>query len=165
MTVARVQFRDAVISPTGDVLVATVEVRNPGTAVPITETIYADASGDHFLSNPFPTDLTGRFQFYLTLPKRVDLLIQAVGYAPYTVKDVDVIGIVTENMGATVGTTDGGLIPHGLSGTPTAAVLTPTVANEFASITGKDGVNLTVAIKKHDGTPGTAQNIYWRAWL
>jgi len=89
----RAQYRDAVISPTGDAIVASVEVRDAGTAVPIAEAIYVDSTGGALLSNPFPTDQAGRFQFYLANPKRVDLYIQASGYAAYTVEDVDVLRI------------------------------------------------------------------------
>jgi len=74
-------------------------------------------------------------------------------------------GFKIEAKGAQGAVGDGGVIPHTLSGTPTGAIVTPSVANEFVSVTGRDGTNLTVAVKKHDGTPGTAQTLYWRAWL
>ena len=77
----------------------------------------------------------------------------------------DNTGYVTENDGAAAAVADGGTIAHGCAATPTSAQVTGSVANEFASVTGIGAANLTVAIKKHDGTPGTAQTIYWRAWV
>jgi len=74
-------------------------------------------------------------------------------------------GTVYENKGATASVTDGGTIAHGLAGTPTVAVVSPSVASEMVSVTGLDGTNITVAIKQDDGTAGTSQTIYWRAWL
>lgn len=73
------------------------------------------------------------------------------------------IGWVTENGGAAAAVADGGTIAHGLTGTPTYAVATASVSGEFVSITGIGAANLTVAIKKHDNSAGTAQTIYWRA--
>lgn len=58
---------------------------------------------------------------------------------------------------------DGGTIAHGLNATPTYANLTASIAGEIPTLTSKDTTNLTIAIKKHDGTPGTTQTIYWRA--
>jgi len=74
-------------------------------------------------------------------------------------------GYITENHGAAGAVADGGTIAHGCAATPTSAQVTGSVANEFASVTGIGAANLTVAIKKHDGTPGTNQTIYWRAWV
>ena len=75
------------------------------------------------------------------------------------------VGYVTENEGAAANISDGGTIAHGLSDTPTIAVATPSVASEMVSVPGLDATNITVAIKKDDGTPGTQQTLYWRAWL
>lgn len=72
----------------------------------------------------------------------------------------DNIGYVTNNSGAT-GISDGGTIAHGLSVTPTSALATATIAGEFASVTALGATTITVAIKKHDGTAGTAQSISW----
>ena len=74
-------------------------------------------------------------------------------------------GYITENHGAAAAVADGGNIAHGCAATPTVAEVTPSVANEFASVTAIGAANFTVAIKKHDGTPGTNQTIYWRAWV
>lgn len=74
-------------------------------------------------------------------------------------------GMATEKYGAASSISDGGTIAHGLSSTPTVAVATGTVAGEFVSVTAVDATNITVAIKKHDGTAGTAQTIYWRAYV
>ena len=73
-------------------------------------------------------------------------------------------GFVTENGGANASTVDNGTITHGLAGTPTYVLVTGTVGNEFVSVTGVDATHITVAIKTHDGTPGTSQTVYWRAY-
>lgn len=74
-------------------------------------------------------------------------------------------GYVTEKGGAEANVADGGTIAHGLASTPTYAIPVASVAGETASLTGKDATNLTIAIKKHDGTAGTNQTIYWKAWI
>lgn len=74
-------------------------------------------------------------------------------------------GYVTENEGAAPNIADGGTIAHGLVTTPIVAVCTPSVAGEMVSVTGLDGTNITVAIKQDDGSAGTSQTIYWRAWV
>lgn len=71
----------------------------------------------------------------------------------------------TENGGAAASVADGGTISHGLYTTPTFVTVTPTVAGEFASVTAKGASTFTVALKKHDGSAGTAQTVYWRAWV
>ena len=75
------------------------------------------------------------------------------------------LGYLTENHGAAGSVADGGTIAHGLDATPTVAVCNPSVGSEFVSVTGLDGTNITVAIKKDDGTAGTSQTIYWRAYV
>jgi len=72
-------------------------------------------------------------------------------------------GCRTENGGVNT-INDGGVINHGLNYTPTYAEVTPTVSGEFASVTAMAAAQIQVAIKKHDGTPGTNQPVYWRAW-
>lgn len=67
--------------------------------------------------------------------------------------------------GATAAVADGGTIAHGLGLTPGSARVTPSQSGEFASVTGLDATNITVAIKKHDGTAGTTQTIYWDVGL
>ena len=74
-------------------------------------------------------------------------------------------GYATEVGGAAAAIADGGTIAHGCAAEPTYATVDGSVAGEIISLTGKDAANLTVAIKKHDGTAGTAQTIYWRAWV
>ncbi len=72
-------------------------------------------------------------------------------------------GYVTENSGAALSVSDGGMIVHGLSSTPTKARLTGTVAGEIVTVTSLDATNIKVAIKKPDGSSGTSQTIYWEA--
>ena len=56
---------------------------------------------------------------------------------------------------------DGGTITHGLSATPTWAIVTPITAGEFATVTTLGATTLTVAIKKHDNSAGTTQYVSW----
>ena len=100
----------------------------------------------------------------------IDNIIQGASVAPIVKAGGSTIvrgnkGYVTEKSGAAAAVADGGTIAHGCAATPTSAQVTGSVANEFVSVTGIGAANLTVAIKKHDGTPGTAQTIYWRAWV
>lgn len=67
--------------------------------------------------------------------------------------------------GATASVADGGTVTHGLGYTPTGVRATGSVAGEIVSVTAKSGSTFTVAIKKHDGTAGTAQTIYWDVWI
>jgi parallel beta-helix repeat protein len=73
------------------------------------------------------------------------------------------IGYVTENSGAAATVADGGTIAHGCAAAPTKVSLTGSVAGELVTITSIDATNITVAIKKPDGSAGTTQTIYWRA--
>jgi parallel beta-helix repeat protein len=75
----------------------------------------------------------------------------------------DNIGHVTRNYGAEAAVVDGGTIDHGLVTTPLRANVSPSVAGEMVTVTTLDATHITVAIKKHDGTAGTAQTIYWEA--
>lgn len=74
-------------------------------------------------------------------------------------------GWKTDNKGVTANVADGGTITHGLGAMPVGAKVTPSVAGELVSVTALGAANFTVAIKKHDGTPGTNQTIYWEAWI
>lgn len=71
--------------------------------------------------------------------------------------------------GLTKGSTsisDGGTITHSCGATPTAVVVSGTIANEIVSVTAKGATTFTVAIKKRsDGSAGTSQTIHWIAWL
>lgn len=75
----------------------------------------------------------------------------------------DNAGFVTEYQGAAATVNGGGTISHGLAYTPTLVIATPSVAGEMVSVTAKGATTFTVAIKKHDGSAGTAQTIYWKA--
>lgn len=74
-------------------------------------------------------------------------------------------GYITEASGASGGIADGGTIAHGLSATPTHAVISGSVAGEIVNVTGLGAANLTIAIKTNAGAAGTNQVIYWRAWV
>jgi hypothetical protein len=72
-------------------------------------------------------------------------------------------GYVTENSGSAPTVADGGTIAHGCVKAPTKVTLTGSVAGEIVTVTSIDATNITVAIKKPDGSAGTTQTIYWRA--
>lgn len=73
------------------------------------------------------------------------------------------IGYKTENRGSAASIADGGTIDHGLVASPTTARVSGSVAGEMVSVTTLDATHITVAIKKHDGSAGTTQTIYWDA--
>lgn len=74
----------------------------------------------------------------------------------------DNIGYVTAR-GGTASVADGGTIAHGLVGTPTKFSVQATVAGHIATATA-DGVNLTVALKNHDGSSvATPEPVVWWA--
>ncbi len=73
------------------------------------------------------------------------------------------IGYVTENSGAAAAVADGGTIAHGCVAAPTKVTLTGSVAGEIVTVTSISATNITVAIKKPDGSAGTTQTVYWRA--
>lgn len=75
----------------------------------------------------------------------------------------DIGGITLEKSGAAASVSDGGTINHGLSKTPDSVMALASVSGEFVSVTAKGSTTFTVAIKKHDGSAGTTQTIYWRA--
>lgn len=79
------------------------------------------------------------------------------------------VGYISRNGGAAASVGDGGTIAHGLAHsngtkiTPSRVEVTPSVPGEMASVTAIGDTTFTVAIKKHDGSAGTSQTIYWRA--
>lgn len=73
---------------TGDIIPnATVTVRNPGTTVNISETIYVadDPDASQYTNGAFFTSATGLVTFYLTNQKRVDVLFTKTGYTSVTI--------------------------------------------------------------------------------
>jgi len=67
------------------------------------------------------------------------------------------------NSGVVTGVADADPIEHGFASAPPWVIAQASVANEFVSITAIGASTFTVAIKKHDGTAGTSQTIYWQA--
>ncbi|MBU2249683.1 MAG: hypothetical protein KKD77_23245, partial [Gammaproteobacteria bacterium] len=67
--------------------------------------------------------------------------------------------------GAAATVADGGTITHGFGSAPTWVLVTSSVSAEFVSVTAIAATTFTVAIKKHDGSAGTTQTIYWQAGL
>jgi hypothetical protein len=72
-------------------------------------------------------------------------------------------GINKLNWGAASSITDGATIAHGLGSTPTAVLVLGSAAGEMLAVTAKSSTTFTVAIKKHDGSAGTSQSVYWIA--
>ena len=60
---------------------------------------------------------------------------------------------------------DGGTVTHGFKTSPASVAATASTAGEMVSVTAIGASTFTVAIKKHDGTAGTTQDIYWTAEL
>ena len=77
----------------------------------------------------------------------------------------DNTGYVTENEGASGVTADGATIAHGLSAAPTGVLITPTIAGDIVSVSALAAATFTVSIKDEGGGAGTAQVLYWRAWV
>jgi hypothetical protein len=71
---------------------------------------------------------------------------------------------ITEVWGAAPLIGDGGVITHGLGVAPEVALITPSVSGEFVTVTSMDNLHVTVAIKKHDGSAGTAQTLYYHIY-
>lgn len=66
---------------------ATVEVREPGTASLISETIYANDDPDGTTkTNPFISPADGKIEIWLQNPKIVDLYVTKTGYDPLTIR-------------------------------------------------------------------------------
>lgn len=63
--------------------------------------------------------------------------------------------------GQTATVADGGTITHGHAKTPRRVIAVGSVASQFIAVTAIGATTFTVAIKKDDGTAGTAQTIYW----
>jgi len=72
-------------------------------------------------------------------------------------------GVKADQDNGVTSVADGGTITHKCVATPTQVRATPTVAGELVSVVAKAGTTFTVAIKKHDGTPGTTQDVSWEA--
>lgn len=165
MAAIRATYNNSIIDLEGGAISgAFIELRIPGTATKIAETIYDDVTGAGTLDNPFLTDSNGRFSFYLASPQRVDIYVSAAGHTPYTLEDVDVIRAGDKADGAAASTADGGTIAHGLATTPRLVLAQASVASEMVSVTVIGATTFTVAIKKDDGSAGTTQTIYWRAY-
>lgn len=88
---ARARCRKVIQDALGNAIPnAGVTVRTPNTANAISETLFADFTGVDTLTQPLTTDGQGAILFYLDAPKRVDLFVQAAGFADLTIPDVPV---------------------------------------------------------------------------
>jgi hypothetical protein len=77
---------------------------------------------------------------------------------------IDINDLVKRRNSGTSNVADAGVVTHGLSSTPTTVLVSGTVASEMISVTAKAGTTFTLAIKKHDNTAGTTQDVSWEAW-
>ena len=84
---------------------------------------------------------------------------------PLVIYDVPtgVSGYTELRFGATGVISDGATIAHGMAAQPTAVLLTGTAPNETVTLQDLDATNITVYIKKADGSAGTAQPVSWVA--
>lgn len=73
--------------------------------------------------------------------------------------------VTTMNGGTATAKTDGSTIAHGIGAAPTVVSVVGSVATEGVTVTSVDATNITIAIKKFtDGSAGTSQTVYWRAY-
>src|SRR3990167_8242269 len=91
MATRRAEHHDYILDTDGrPIASASIYVYQVDTPTPITEIIYADATGATALTNPLSTNSLGYVQFYLDRPKIVDLLVSKTGYTDFTLEDVSV---------------------------------------------------------------------------
>lgn len=69
---------------------ASVEVRQPGTALPLGATLYAGLTGNVVLSNPLVANSQGFVAFFVDTAQVVDLYVTAAGYQAQTAAGVSV---------------------------------------------------------------------------
>ncbi len=135
-----------------------IAIEGTGTFVKIHNNIITDTNAAyaiHQYRSYTPAGIITDNYFAPTL----DMLLD--GNVPNTFRNN--IGYVTENSGAAATVADGGTIAHGCVKAPTKVTLTGSVAGEIVTVTSINATNITVAIKKPDGSAGTTQTIYWRA--
>jgi hypothetical protein len=78
----------------------------------------------------------------------------------------NLVDTIFQNQEGATSVADGGTITHGLGTTPTGVIVTPSTSGEIASVTAVDATTFTVALKKiSDGSAGTTQTVYWRAFV
>jgi hypothetical protein len=110
-----------------------------------------------------PVSVDGAYNLELPLPTAGRSLVgwddAGTALRSWTLAELNVDG----TFGKATGVGDGDTIAHGLTAAPSTVICTPTVVGEMISVTGSDATNFTVTIKKHDGTPGTAQDVNWIA--
>ena len=75
------------------------------------------------------------------------------------------IGWESHREGVTGAVADGGTFAHGLHTTPTGCVVTGTVTGDLITVSALGAANVTVAIKDEGGGAGSAQALYWYAWV
>lgn len=145
-----------------------------------TSGVLGDAGGAGFIAGASPANLNASAVLQANsttkgfLPPRMTTAQRTAISSPaegLTVFDTDLNVLCTYTgakwqftvTGAAAAISDGGTIAHGMGINPASVQLTGSVAGEMVAATAVDGTNITVGIKKHDGTDGTAQTIYWSA--
>lgn len=121
--------------------------------------LYFGAAGRHGGTSNMSWILAGRLGGYV-LWDEYDEQLRIKPTAQLQIGDGT--GLKRLTTGAT-SVSDGGTVTHGLGATPDVVNVTPTVSGEFASVTALGATTFTIAIKKHDGTAGTTQTVYWEA--
>lgn len=135
--------------------------------------IYQAGSENIIVGNTFHASTDARYNINIAALETGDIITSNFlgGGATGTLNTLSALmiknndGYVDENGGVTGNVADGGTFAHGLSGTPTYCVATGSVAGDLISVSGLGAANVTVAIKDEGGGAGTAQPLYWRAWL
>lgn len=105
----------------------TVTLYEPGTATPITDTIYADNSSTETYTNPFISS-DGQVDFYLEAPRRVKLGIQITDQVPEFYDNLDVL------LAGAAGTSTGGSGGPLLLTSPDGSVYEITISDDGALI-------------------------------
>lgn len=122
--------------------------------------LYFGASGRHGGTSNLSWVLAGRLGGYVQWDE-YDEQLRLVPTAALVIGGGTALKRLTSGAAASVA--DGGTVTHGLGATPDVVNVTPSVSGEFVSVTAIGATTFTVAIKKHDGTAGTTQTLYWEA--
>ena len=135
---ARAGYANVVADSFGNrVAGAAVEVRQPGTAMPLAVPLYVAPTGAATLANPLTTDGQGFFSFYLDVAQAVDLYIVASGYGAHTEAGVMVA------VGAPV--LDGAQLVAG--SVTTAQIADGTLTDTDVASANKDGAAATPSLR------------------
>lgn len=145
---ARAGYRDVVADSFGNRLPgASVRVRNAGTTVDYSGTLFADGTSGTTLVNPLTANSLGYFEFFTAAPATVDLYVTAAGYTALTVANVSTAVLATLDGAWLVdGTVTGAKLLDGTIATADLADASVTTAKlADASVTSAKIVDGTIA--------------------